>query len=544
MNRISSAPSADKDAFLEPDAEKDEQNINEYLDKLGFFRRLFLFLKAVFTQRDSVEILEEELLDRLGRSISEEYPGMFDHRSMMFGTAFVNRTDELVADVDALREPLKTAMVARRSAFVAFLVSIILPDIHERIVAATDPDRISDSSRGQGELEIRRNMQNDFQNIIGEITEEQRTLVYGQMRALYFLKELVLFPFARLTAGSSKTVGGVPAKHIKSDLEELGDILASQGAPPSEETLKAVVAFSSAGDKNTAEEEGRPAIGEKYTELIRVLQLLKSFTRSVPIGKVLKILNENMGHKAEPVGGGEDWFTLFRQYWEGQIDKSMEIVVFRNKRDRYLSDARRLLNDQEPIPFDHYQSEAFEEAVPVRYENTAGFVKSFRDVLYQRELARPLRKFLMDGEFYKQQNREDFTDALNEIETSIRDLERLDDSLASGGEKGRAVEYIRREMVGSRERRRRIMKIVSGMETDVEEAVSRFMDAIGLLINVVKGILYGEGGGKYDTISNMAYIGGSENARLVAALDKGLQNLEEARRIVHDVYDLEKGLDL
>ena len=65
-------------------------------------------------------------------------------------------------------------------------------------------------------------------------------------------------------------------------------------------------------------------------------------------------------------------------------------------------------------------------------------------------------------------------------------------------------------------------------------------DDLGLLISVLKGILHGESGGRFDTLSNISYIGGSENAKLRDKLEIALNQAEQARNIMNELFDLER----
>ena len=63
-----------------------------------------------------------------------------------------------------------------------------------------------------------------------------------------------------------------------------------------------------------------------------------------------------------------------------------------------------------------------------------------------------------------------------------------------------------------------------------------------MFISIIKGILYGESGGRFDTLSNLTYIGGSENAILMEHLSRSLKQAEEGQRIINELYDLERSV--
>ncbi len=168
------------------------------------------------------------------------------------------------------------------------------------------------------------------------------------------------------------------------------------------------------------------------------------------------------------------------------------------------------------------------------------FVKQFIEKLFLIEMHRVLKIFLVDADFYKPQNRQQFTDAYNGLRTAGREIAKLESDLSKDGDIGRELEKHR----GNIESDSSLFTYISNMlkTTDVraERLIHSVRDNLGLLINVIKGILYGESGGRFDTLANISYIGGSENAKLLERLGGTLKQAEEARRITNELFDMER----
>ncbi|MCF6334794.1 MAG: DUF5312 domain-containing protein [Spirochaetales bacterium] len=60
------------------------------------------------------------------------------------------------------------------------------------------------------------------------------------------------------------------------------------------------------------------------------------------------------------------------------------------------------------------------------------------------------------------------------------------------------------------------------------------------MIDVLSGIVQGEMGGVYDTLSNLGYIGKGENKNLIAQLSDIRFRLKEALSISFQLYDVER----
>ena len=59
---------------------------------------------------------------------------------------------------------------------------------------------------------------------------------------------------------------------------------------------------------------------------------------------------------------------------------------------------------------------------------------------------------------------------------------------------------------------------------------------------ILNGILYSEMGGKYDTISNIGYIGGRENQPLLKDWEKILKVVTQGLEILNDIRAVELNL--
>jgi hypothetical protein len=60
--------------------------------------------------------------------------------------------------------------------------------------------------------------------------------------------------------------------------------------------------------------------------------------------------------------------------------------------------------------------------------------------------------------------------------------------------------------------------------------------------NIIGGILFGDVGGRYDTLSNLGYIGRNENKNLSQKLSAIKTKIEVFLGILTDLFDTEKQL--
>ena len=270
------------------------------------------------------------------------------------------------------------------------------------------------------------------------------------------------------------------------------------------------------------------------------LAAVREFARAVPMVKLLRVITRNMGYLTHEIGGGEDWHPLLRRYWEQQVESNINGFTFHRRRDRVLADARNYFQTDGYSPMRYYVDDLFSEFGGVKYELATAVASAFVTQVLQIEMVRTLKVFLGDGEFYKPQNRRDFAESFEGLQGSREALLEFDGDMSSDGTFGR---LIAEAATSTRSESERIEKVKAVLARADEIALGLCVTAknhLTLLIAVMKGLLFGESGGKYDTLSNISYIGGIDNERLIARLAQVLKRSEEGARIIGEAIELEK----
>ena len=76
---------------------------------------------------------------------------------------------------------------------------------------------------------------------------------------------------------------------------------------------------------------------------------------------------------------------------------------------------------------------------------------------------------------------------------------------------------------------KRVMEIINQAEEDFQ-----------LLIHVMSGVLFGEKGGRFDTLSNIGYIGGKDNQAFIRKLKEILDGLNLFYQTLKDLRENEE----
>jgi hypothetical protein len=384
-------------------------------------------------------------------------------------------------------------------------------------------------------------MEIGLRDALRDISESDRSEMYRHIRSLHVLNQLVFYPYANIISAFEEESddGSVSVVQIRSQLLELGDILVAQGRPPGGNALKALFSFHPRMAQAADVEKTAEQLHDFVAEARRGLAGIRTFASFFPLRKMLKVVSGSIGYTPEIIGGGEDWFALYRMFWEERIERELEVFSFRNRKKRLVAEACKLLGMDALPQLDYYRSKDLQAGIEAKFEITMAFLRSFVERLFLTEMNRALKIFLVDGDFYKSQNRQEFSDSYDGIRRSLDIIKRFVSDLSPKGETGRDISLVAAEVTDAKQRLKRLRDIYQKVDIEADKIINNCRGHLVLLISVVKGILFGESGGRYDTLSNISYIGGSENSEVLDRLNGALKQAEEAQRIFNELYDLE-----
>ena len=76
-------------------------------------------------------------------------------------------------------------------------------------------------------------------------------------------------------------------------------------------------------------------------------------------------------------------------------------------------------------------------------------------------------------------------------------------------------------------------------DIEAETIIQNVQNHMQALVRVLNGILYGEIGGRYDTLSNLSFIGGRTNQAYMAGLDAILQKSKKVTALIEKIFVVE-----
>jgi hypothetical protein len=543
------APEEGAEPF-EPEAE---------MSRLGLLRRLLLTLTAFFSGRDRAHLLRELYLRRVGEQIRRHNPGLIDFRTLRFLPGMRDELTRLAECSRALRGLLEGALGGERRAFVAFLARDELRGFHVQVVHDTDPAVLWARMEGPGgrsgredqgthgsqdtaaERALREEMLTRFQRLLDSIPEGSKQRLYRDSAALNGLHALTSFDFDTLKAPFKRHRGPLgrtcPVTDLLPPLRALAERLSVVDRPPSPQALYDLIVFSFREQLEEDRPELETQLKERLTGARAALEGIRNFHERVPLTLILRFVSHDPYYLPRIGGGGEDWFLLYQEFWRRRVHQGYLDFVDERLRGRLKKRCQELLQTgtlQEP---ENYHSGRFGADTPVRHSLSLAFLGQLARVF--TELHRPLKLIYLNGEFFKEENRRAYTDAFDFLDRLGGGIAALEERLGPAGDLRAAIQEIRSAQLGRRLQSLRIREVLARADIDARSLAEEARTQAGSMAALLRGILKGRPGDRYDTIANLKSLGGRENRQLAAAWDRAMRLSEAAHDLLEEIVSLE-----
>jgi hypothetical protein len=545
----------------EPDIEV-QTDIEKGYAQLGLWQKIMIFLQVVFKQAERERLVESMLLEQLAGEIERGYPGLISPRENRLLPYVYDEIRKLSRSLEIFKESLNKALTRERKEFIAFLAGAEMPEIQERILREADPVQVAEDRGYDEETDIKRELEFRLDDIWLSIDDSGRQSMYNHIRTLQLFERLVFFPYNRVLKSfeSGERIASCALKDVEKPLGQLAEILYSLRTPPRSHVVQILYRYHTEEGKPQAVSSPRRVIEpdtgsdmpdgsrshdaerkeKKFLEAAdKAITTIRRFNRAVPLVTILKLATENLEYAPAEISGGEDWLPLYKEYWNGRVDRFFASFAVARKRTRILENAKAVLGIYSLPTMAYYRSAVWGEGVRVRYESSVPFLQGIMNEVFFDRMNTPLKSILLDGQFYKEQNREEFNDAYTGIMQIPDMIGALENSLSGGGHIGREIEKVKKEMIAPKIRAMKIRTILKEADSHAEKIVRQGISCLGSLTKILQGILYGEVGGQYDTLANLGRLGSRNHKAFLIRLEETYMRAEAGYRALDSLLELE-----
>jgi hypothetical protein len=544
LSRLSSQSELTEEPLYGAAENTPPQDLKNQYAGTPWYLRVFYFLLSLIKAKPPQTVYQDRMIAKLGGIIDSKRRGLYDYRRELLLPEFHRECTNLKESSRFFYTALDMSVNRDKGAFFAFLGSLELPDLHQRLVAETDPVLIARKTPSISEAEVHQAALRTMDEIFGTITDGQRNLMYFNARCLFCLKELSAFLYDRLLSAFSfdSALGQVcSARLVQDQLMGLNNILYSLPQVPAMTLLESLFVFmlqDQMGDMAVdVESETKTMLSRAEVSLAGI----RDFNKNVPLTLILRCASRELNLVPKAIAGGEDWFIVYRDYWKNQIDAKYREFANARKQAALTEAFNQYLKGVPVKPLANAASGGKPGAIPVAGALGLAFLSAFYEVVFIPDLNRVLRPILLDGEFYKRENRTHFTEAYNDLMKIGDSIRNFDFRLSAEGDYGRRYEAAKGEMSSLPVKRRKIHIVVQEASEESMRMINSIREACKTMVQVLDGILRKDTSGVFDTLSNIQALSGKSGPPLVSRIDEAVVKLESALKLLDEVNFLEAG---
>jgi len=512
------------------------ENIDISYARLPWYYRLYYFILSLIKSRAPVNIFADSQFAKLGREIDAAAPGFYDCQRNFLLSEFRECISDLKESARFFYSMLEVSVNRDKGDCYAFLGSLEMSEVHSRLHNETDPNAIYKQMPDASGPEIRQRALRIMEDAFSAINEEQRNAMYVNARSLHCLRELSAFVFDRVILAFG--IGGVgqtcSANVVRDLLLNLNNILFSLRDPPKLSLLESLFIFvlqEKSGEKDfDMGREMRSLLGKAENALITI----RSFNKQVPLTKILRCAFRDMSLCPQQISGGEDWFVVYRDYWKRQIEGRYAEYIRIRKYNELTESFRYFLKGTNLKVLDNVVSDSSPDGLPVPEAFTLSFLLTYYSAVFITDINNTLRPILLDGEFFKRENRTEFTESYNDLMKLEGDIRRFEADIAPAGDLGKRYTQARQDITSLPIKRRKVQMVLEDASRIAYDIVERTRQAMKSMINILNGIMKKEPGGKYDTLGNLSQLM-SKTPALTDNMNDAIQKFQKALQLLDDI---------
>ncbi|MFP4301684.1 MAG: DUF5312 family protein [Spirochaetaceae bacterium] len=539
LRRIEESVTDSPEPLKQPEAEE-AIDLDEVFESFGLLRRLVIWLRMMIGGLDRNEAIERTLLKDLAHRVNQHDPDLIDFRHRQLRTRFAQFLRELQEHARVLNPLLSRILGREKQAFVVFYAAMEIEEHHHRLLEDTNPNNEYTIEDEVAERDIRGKLNGKLEGTLQSIPKIMRQQIASSLKLLELLFRLSSFPFDRMLNQFQEFPDGTCLcgfDMIAEEVERLASIMAGLTEYPGMRVIEAAILFAYQGEHDTGE-DSEEQMRRHLHKALRAADGIRSFNRSVPLGDIVRLIRGKRTYVIKPEGGGEEWYQLYLHFWRSRLDRLVARFIARRKLQTIVREAAELLEAPRIEPPPYYPKR--ETGEPALYGLAFAFTRHFYTKLFPGRMEGPIRTVHIDGEFYKQSNREQYNSIYNELLRLRERSELLASRLAPGGSIHEHLSKLQEEEENPSVRRSKTNEQLRRIEEDAYSIVDGTITNLGILENLLNGILNARAGSAYDTLANRSQIGGSQNGRLLEDLQRCVDLSQEVRRVAVEILSIEK----
>ena len=172
------------------------------------------------------------------------------------------------------------------------------------------------------------------------------------------------------------------------------------------------------------------------------------------------------------------------------------------------------------------------------YADLLFFLKELKNTFYQKKIDRIVSEILLDGIFYKEANKKELYEAYNFINNLDKDFREFIRRIDPDSEEVKNIRKYSFEETSMKLQKKKTERFINEINSDLIVKYTEYYDSFMSVSKVLYGIVNGNVGGKYDTLSNAADVCEEKTFMSLVSVNTVNNNLREILKMFKDLSDL------
>jgi len=537
LNRINMA-APDSVQIPEPESEEETTTVrlSQKLKGESFLYRLFIWLRSIFSKESQEAIYNDDIITSIAKKVNRNSPGLINLRINSLDYIFFERLKDLKAAAEFFK-PYFIHVNEDPGDFYVFLSSFIAPELSDKINSEADAFNLPFSEEPTNE--VRNGLLRKLEDTLKNMSADVRLRIYTAVTASFWLEQFTEIPYLHFMSQFTNVSGDLYTsqyKNCQTDYNILANVFANM-VMVQNEVVEALYLFSQRKtiSKNTAESDIERAVKDFMSKASSHFSAIKSFAASVPVVKIGKVVNNEYEWVPGNIDGAENWFSLFKARWKKIIELRWQEWI-RERKKHFIGESLNAdfgLTDFPLLPDRPWT--ALWSKNDFNSELTAGFLGWFVTEKFD-EIVQPLSDLVMEGIFIRNDNRSEYSEALNEFIIANSEIQRLMQQLSPSGEYGMMFEEFSNQKARTFQVQNQIDSLLSSFDATVKKSLREFADSARKINAVFHGIFDDTKDGVHEGLQNFTTIKGRGNRQFRDTL---LEIRDLLRKCVYYLSELE-----
>lgn len=502
-----------------------------HLSEEPFLTRLWISLRSFLRSIPVDTLYGEELLKRLGKKLRRTAGKYIIINRNIYTKEFyeslknLRKTQNFFSSIISSYDSLK-------GSFYMLLSSFVAPMAYEKLMKETNPFSVKIGSEVSGT--IRTNFLRKIDGVFYNLTDEEKAEMYKTAQGLEWMRSFCDLPLDKTLLRFSIISDAeiiCPTLTIQPEMEILSSILYSQKNIP--HNLLQTLFLLQSQEKIPKDDELKlkHEADEFVRQAVEALSNIKKFNNEVPIIDITRYIKKDISWVPYNIEGGEDWFIYFKQAWYERFNQKWATWSYEQRKYNIKVQMLNLLkaDELETLRFSPWKNLWVECSFKKEFQFL--FLKTFFTSFYMEKISIPLKTILVEGNFYRRENLNEYTTSYNILEHRKGEFDNYENRLSPTGDIGIAFAKIRNEKMATLKNKNQIEALMRTVELEAKQLLNATIEAIKSIDIILTGII---GGGKtsiYATLTNWANISGSKGGKFK-------DEIESVRNQIHKTIEL------